>query len=134
MRILSLLALLTIGCALGAVELEVSKEYRVLSMNGQPLERMEGLAAPTLFLDAKESRAYGTSGINRYGGGYVMAEGVLTIRQPFSTMMAGSEAAMKVEQDFLAIITGPMSISADPQGLLLTSTKGSVLIAKTTEK
>ena len=134
MRILSLLALIIIGGALGAVELEVSKEYRVLNMNGHALERIEGLAAPTLFLDAKDKRAFGTSGINRYGGGYVMADGVLTISQPFSTMMAGSEAAMKVEQDFLAIITGPMRISTDPQGLLLTGAKGSLLISKTTDK
>ena len=134
MRILSLLALLVIGGALGAVELELSKEYRVLTMNGQALDRIEGLAAPTLFLDAKEKRAFGTSGINRYGGGYGMADGVLTISQPFSTMMAGSEAAMKVEQDFLAIITGPMRISTDPQGLLLTGAKGSLLISKTTDK
>lgn len=134
MRILTLLALLVFSETLIAVELELSKEYHVVTMNGKAIDNIEGLTAPTLLLDAKEKRAFGTSGINRYGGGYEITNGLLTINQPFSTMMAGPEAAMKAEQDFLAIITSPMNITVDPKGLLLTGAKGSMVIAKTENK
>lgn len=134
MRILPFVSLFILGGAVSAVELKPAVEYQVVTMNGKSLDQVEGLKVPTLLLDAQEKRVSGTSGINRYGGGYAYSDGVLTIGQPFSTMMAGPEAAMKVEQEFLMIITGPIKITPDPKGVLLTGVKGNLVIAETKAK
>ena len=131
MRSFFFLCLLVLCNALAAAELKPGTTYTVTQLDGQAIPRVDGLAAPTITLDATGKQASGTSGINRYGGGCTMQDGTLTITQPFSTMMAGSEEAMKVEQQFLRIIAAPLKIEVAKTGktdLVLTGTAGSLLL------
>lgn len=101
-------------------------DYRVVRLNDRvvPVE-----LSPTLKLDAQAKRVTGFSGVNRYGGGYELTATTLTIAQPFSTMMAGEDAAMKTESEFLGVISQPLTISAAADGgLLLRSGKGTLLL------
>ena len=101
-------------------------DYRVVRLNDRvvPVE-----LSPTLKLDAQAKRVTGFSGVNRYGGGYELTATTLTIAQPFSTMMAGEDAAMKTETEFLGVISQPLTISAAADGgLLLRSGKGTLLL------
>jgi heat shock protein HslJ len=97
-------------------------EYRLTRLNDQELAIG---SAPTLILDAEDQRVSGFNGVNRYSGGYTLVGDVLTIGQALSTMMAGEEAAMKIEQDFMGIISQPLTISVISGELALTNAKGS---------
>jgi len=124
-----LILVLTMLGSLGAVELQAGKEYTVSQLNGAPVPKLDGLASPTLTLDAKDSRVSGTSGINRYGGGYLLKDGVLTVSQPpFSTLMAGPEGAMAVERQFLRVISSPLTVAAHPSGIQLSGEHGTLLL------
>jgi hypothetical protein len=48
--------------------------------------------------------------------------------QLFSTMMAGSEPAMQLEQEFLAAIAVPLQLSAQGDQLILTGDKGVIVL------
>ena len=97
-------------------------DYRLTHLNDQKLDIG---SAPTLLLDAAEKRVSGFNGVNRYSGGYTLVGDVLTIGQALSTMMAGEEAAMKIEQDFMGIISQPLTVSVISGELVVKNAKGS---------
>ncbi len=100
-------------------------EYRVARINDRVLPAAGG---PTMMLDATTARVAGSSGVNRYGGGYQLSGNLLTIGQTFSTMMAGEEPAMATEHEFLGIISQPLTATTNADGLLLRSSTGTVVL------
>ena len=126
----SILFLFTLGflTMLSAVELKPSQQYTVSEINGVKIEKVDGLQFPTMTLNNKEMTVSGTSGINRYGGGYTLKDGAITFSQPFSTMMAGPEGAMKIEQLFLRLLSVPLKIEETNTGIMLSGANGSMLL------
>ena len=76
-------------------------EWTLIELNGQPLTTVQGLLVPTLKLDAATKRASGTSGINRFGGGYDPSGANLKFGTLVGTRMAGPPEAMSRENAFL---------------------------------
>ena len=59
----------------------------------------------TITADFDESRISGTSAVNSYGGAYSLAAGgAFSVGAMQSTMMAGSEDAMRAEQIYLELL------------------------------
>ncbi len=112
-----------------ALEMEIAKEYSIIEINGKLIGKDNGLKAPTITLDGKLSRVSGTTGVNRYGGGYTIKDGVLTIANPMSSMMAGQDEAMRVESQFMLIISLPMRIEESKSGLVLKNENGNMLLS-----
>jgi heat shock protein HslJ len=128
MHSIFLLLILGFLTMLSAVELKPSQPYTVSEINGVKIEKVDGLQFPTMTLNIKDMTVSGTSGINRYGGGYTLKDGTITVSQPFSTMMAGPEGAMKIEQLFLRLLSVPLKIEESKTGILLTGANGSMLL------
>ena len=75
----------------------VEGSWNLVTLNGAAADP----AVPTT-LSLNEGKATGNAGVNTYNGGYsAPSDGVLTFSQIASTMMAGPDNAMKLEQDFL---------------------------------
>lgn len=65
----------------------------------------EDLAASGITLEFAETDLSGSGGVNRYFGGYTSStDGSLQVGTLGSTMMAGDEAAMALEQEYLAAL------------------------------
>ena len=65
----------------------------------------DDLAASGITLEFAETEVSGSAGVNRYFGGYTSStDGSLQIETLGSTMMAGDEAAMALEQEYLAAL------------------------------
>jgi len=63
------------------------------------------LAASGITLEFTDTEVSGSAGVNRYFGGYTSStDGSLQIDTLGSTMMAGDEAAMALEQEYLAAL------------------------------
>jgi heat shock protein HslJ len=71
----------------------------------------------------------GNGGVNQYGGNYDASDdGSLTIKMGASTLMAGSEPAMKQEALFFALLPETRSFVVTPTSLELRDEKGSPLV------
>ena len=102
--------------------------YEVVSLKGKPVTAADDLQSMTILIDAKEGGVSGCSGINRFGGSCTRTGTTVQFGQLFSTMMAGSEPAMQLEQDFLAAIAVPLQLSAQGDQLILTGDKGVIVL------
>ena len=87
----------------------------------------EPVTGPLLELSA-DGRLTGTTGVNRVMGPYDVVDGTLLVGPAATTMMAGSEAAMRLESRLLALLGGPLAIEAeeDGDGVRLTGADGSL--------
>ena len=79
----------------------------VLQSYGQPgnLKSVLPDASITALFDSKNGQLGGSSGVNRYSGGYELKNGKLLLATPLaSTMMAGPQPLMDQEQEYLTAI------------------------------
>jgi heat shock protein HslJ len=73
-------------------------------------------AAPTLgFADGA---LFGSGGVNRYRGGYRIADGRLVVGGVASTMMAGDPAVMEQEHRWFQALAAPVVLRHEPPDLL----------------
>lgn len=131
----SIRTLILIALALGALwsaqpALEAGVEYQVVELNGTALTASADLRLPTIELDAKQGSVSGSAGVNRYGGPYTLKDGILTFGTLFSSMMASTEAAMRVERDFLALLAEPLRITEQDGRLVLRGAKGGLVLRR----
>jgi copper homeostasis protein (lipoprotein) len=94
-------------------------EWRLLELDGAPVETVEGGRAPHLVLDLEESRVAGSGGVNRIMGTFVLAEGELSFGPLATTMMAGPEEAMQCERAFLDALARVTSYELEGSTLTL---------------
>lgn len=66
-----------------------------------------------------DGRIGGTTGVNRLGGRYAVAEGVLTVTDAVMTRMAGPPEAMDQEQRLLDVLAEPRPLTSVEGGLAL---------------
>lgn len=118
----SLAALTLLGCAAqsdrpdsadASTQIErLSAEWALVSIRGGPdirpqLKAAGAHAMPSLTFDAKSGRIAGSAGVNRWSAPLdteALDQGVFLSGPPISTMMAGPEPAMHVEQMFLGAL------------------------------
>ena len=86
-------------------------EWTLAEMDGKAVATTEGLRTPTLQLDSATKRARGTSGINRFFGGYESTGATLKFGPLAGTKMAGPPAAMAVESAFLKAMASVTSFN-----------------------
>jgi heat shock protein HslJ/membrane-bound inhibitor of C-type lysozyme len=89
------------GCA-GQPGSLLEGQWKVTGVEGQPVP--EGIVADMTF-DLAESRVFGSSGCNRFSGGFTLTGEGLRFGPAAGTMMACPETQMTVEQAFLRSLT-----------------------------
>lgn len=82
-------------------------------------------------MDLAEGRVSGTSGCNRYMGGWTVTDGVLTVGPLASTMMYCTEPLMRLEGVFLAAMQGISAVRLDGEALTLLGPSGEPLVELT---
>ena len=112
----------------------VGTTWRILTIDGQPVEAADSRREPSLILTDEGNRFSTTAGVNMIGGSWTRDGDKLTIAPGPSTLMAGPEHLMRQERrltDALASVTG-----FDIQGDTLTLLAGDnpVLTARATDQ
>jgi heat shock protein HslJ len=102
-------------------------EWRLVELDGKPVAITDGLRTPTLQLDSTTMRASGTSGINRYFGGYESKGAALKFGPFAGTKIGGPPAAMAVERAFLKALAGVSSWNVTSNRLALKAGDETVL-------
>lgn len=64
---------------------------------------------------------YGNSGINTFGGGYTLENGVLAAKHIIGTLMAGPENLMKLENRYLKVLNNIKSYKINNNTLTIKS-------------
>ena len=72
--------------------------WKLIEVEGQPIQVAEQMGEPQLVLNGQESRFAGSGGVNRLMGGYALDGDALAFAHVASTMMAGPPEAMQQEQ------------------------------------
>jgi heat shock protein HslJ len=94
-------------------------EWTLVELAGQPVDVREDELAPSLVLDLEESRVAGSGGVSRLMGSFALSEDELRFGPLATTMMAGPEAAMQREREFLAALERVTSYQLDGRSLTL---------------
>jgi heat shock protein HslJ len=120
---MTVLALLIAGCThVGTVSERPAT--RSLAGTHWTITRING-AAPTAQRKAEVSfttdRISGNAGCNGFGGGYMLADGVLTVTQVISTKMACLGPGMDQESSVFKILGEPMTVTRHDDGSLTLS-------------
>lgn len=83
----------------------------------------------TITAEFADGRIGGTSAVNQYGGPYTAEDdGSFSVGELVSTMMAGPEADMQAEQQYMALLAKMTSFTSDGGQLTLTDGKGQQLV------
>lgn len=102
----------------GALE---GREWQLTSLNGTA-----PLADSPITLLFEEGRVAGSSGVNRYFGGYEVEGEKMTIGQVGGTLMAGPEPLMQQEAAYLAALQATTSYRVSGDTLTLTTPDGAL--------
>jgi copper homeostasis protein (lipoprotein) len=94
-------------------------EWRLVELEAAPVAGASDARAPHLVFDLEESRVAGSGGVNRLMGTFALAEGELSFGPLATTLMAGPEEAMQLEQAFLDALARVTSYSLDGSTLSL---------------
>jgi heat shock protein HslJ len=105
-------------------------EWRLVELDGEPVEIGAGEREPHLVLDLEESRVSGSGGANRIMGTFALAENELAFGPLATTMMAGPEEAMRRERAFLDALDRVTSYELE--GRVLTLLAGESAVARFT--
>jgi heat shock protein HslJ len=81
-----------------------------------------------LEFDPAESRVAGSTGCNRFFGGYTLSEDTISFEQLGSTMMACSDELMQQETSFFQLMEAVTSYSLDGDTLTLNTADGQSLV------
>jgi heat shock protein HslJ len=123
MMSMTVLALLIAGCAhVGTASQRPAT--RSLAGTHWTITRING-AATTAQRKAEVSfttdRISGNAGCNGFGGGYMLADGVLTVTQVISTKMACLGPGMDQESSVFKVLGEPMTVTRHDDGSLTLS-------------
>ena len=73
----------------------------LVTLGGADISVAEDRARPTLLLEAKETRASGLAGVNRFGGTYTVQGDTLRFGPLMATKMAGTPEQNELERRYL---------------------------------
>jgi heat shock protein HslJ len=94
-------------------------EWTLVELDGEPVVEDGDARRPSLVLDLEESRASGSSGVNRLAGTLALNEDELRFGPLMTTRMAGPEDAMERERAFLEALGRVTSFELDGRTLTL---------------
>jgi heat shock protein HslJ len=101
----------------------VGTAWRAVSVDGQPpIEGSEGT------IEFSEDRLYGTTGCNRYFGGYTLTGETLSLTPVGMTMMACDGPVGDLENVFVRVINAADRLTIDADGHLVVSGAGGALV------
>lgn len=131
--------ILTICVVLGALSLgsccgqpDLSGEWTVETIAGSAVTGVEG--NPFLSFDAAEGRVHGMTGVNIINSTYTQDGNSLKFGLGATTMMAGPEEAMAVEQAFLKAFGEVASAKVKGESLELSDAEGNVVMTLARKK
>lgn len=120
----ALLAFFIVGCASTQ-----TKDAALVSENGMLIEstfgkeytltNMFGKDKVTISFD--KEKFFGKAPVNKYFGNYKIRGNTITLGAIGSTMMAGSDASMKNEEDYFQMLTNVEKISISDDKIILTT-------------
>jgi heat shock protein HslJ len=93
----------------------------VTSLDDAPVPDID---PPTIAFD--DERVSGSTGANRFTGGWTLANGVVVFTPLATTRMAGPAERMELERRYLAVLEGRCTVYAHGDGLMLRSDGGSL--------
>jgi heat shock protein HslJ len=91
--------------------------WRLVTLNGKPIAGGE----ISLEFDPAAGRASGSTGVNRWSGGYKLDGQSITFGPLVTTRRAGSPAAMRLEHQFTQALDSAAEITADADRLVLST-------------
>jgi putative lipoprotein len=97
-------------------------EWRITEIAGKPVP-----ADTKVTMAFADGRVAGTSGCNRYFGGFEAGPGTLKVGQAGSTMMACPEPMMQTEQAFLEALRQVTGFTVSGNSLTLTGASGPLM-------
>jgi heat shock protein HslJ len=103
--------------------------WRAQDIGGRPLG--DDVGSTIVFGD--DGRVTGDAGVNRFGGSYRIDDDEIELGPLVSTRMAGPEAAMRQEQDFLAALSGRRRFAIDGEALVIGQGPEQVRLLRTGE-
>lgn len=71
-----------------------------------------------------DTQISGSSGVNRYSGGYTATGGAFSVGELISTLMAGPEPDMQAESTYLELLASATTYSVDGDQLVLRDADG----------
>lgn len=108
----------------------ITKNWLLVSLNGNKITALPADAkVPSLAFDSAEKRVSGSSGCNRFMGGYSLDNNALAFKQLASTMMMCGEQAMQLEKDYVTALSGVSQWSLLDGELVLMNEEGKSLVA-----
>ena len=94
-------------------------EWTLVELDGKPVEVGADEQPPSLALDLEESQVSGSGGVNRIVGTFTLSEDELRFGPLATTLMAGPEGPMRLEQEFLAALARVTAYELDGRTLTL---------------
>ncbi|HEX4745297.1 MAG TPA: META domain-containing protein [Gaiellaceae bacterium] len=94
-------------------------EWKLVELDGEPLELVGQERRPTLVLDLEESYVSGSGGVNRLMGTFALSESELRFGPLATTLMAGPEDAVARERAFLDALARVTSFERTDRTLTL---------------
>lgn len=117
------MAVLMVGCQTQDVRKPgvslTGPTWQLMELRGTSVPAVDNPRHPTLRLDASTSRISGFSGVNSFGGVYELVGAKLKLQLLLSTMMAGPEGLMALEQNYHAMLGEVDGWRLTPAGLVL---------------
>lgn len=107
-------ALSMVSCS---VTPDIAGDWSVVKINGEPVVLTQ--ETPFLSFDAEQGHVYGNTGVNIINGGYTIVGNKLHFVSLGTTMMAGPEQDMHVEQKFLAAINDVTTVKSGGDNIIL---------------
>ncbi|MDE7127370.1 MAG: META domain-containing protein [Bacteroidales bacterium] len=111
---------------------EVAGDWKVVKIGGESVEFMED--APFLSFDAAQGRVHGNTGVNIINGSYTIDGHKLHLIGIGTTMMAGPEQDMLVEQKFLSAINDVTTVKGSGNDKILLYGKDGNLLMELVRK
>jgi len=106
---------------------EMAGEWNVVKINGETVAVTDN--SPFLSFDAVQGRVHGRTGVNIVNGSYTLEGNKLHLDGLGTTMMAGPEEDMQLEQKFLGAINDVVAVKSAGEGKLqLCGKDGNVLM------
>lgn len=105
---------------------DLAGKWVVESIDGQAVSGVEEL--PFLEFNVEEGRVHGNTGVNLINSTFVQDGKALKFGMGATTMMAGPEEAMKVEQSFLKAFESVVSGKTNDGKLELSDNDGNVVM------
>jgi putative lipoprotein len=125
------LALVQACANLGPAPME-NVPWRLVELHSEPVGATEGAETPSLRFDAASKTVTGTTGVNRFNGGYVLEGEALRFGVLATTRRAGPPEQMQLETRFLQALDRTRS-AVIAEGSLELREGGEVLARLTTD-